>query len=83
MDIASGRAATDEEMKGVAVCALAIVEDMEEDGITDSGLEYFTLLADGVLRMGNDSLRAYIQDETPDCEICAALKKRIRQTQKN
>ncbi len=80
MDIASGREAADKHMKGVAVSALAIVEDMEEDGITDSGLEYFILLADGVLRMGNESLSVYIQDGTPDCEICAALIKRMRQT---
>ncbi|MDP2826197.1 MAG: hypothetical protein Q8O52_26355 [Sulfuritalea sp.] len=79
-EIAAGHGAVDGFTKGIASNALAIVEDMEEDGITELGLRYFLLFADEIVLVGNVSLHTYLQDGAPDCEICAALMKRMRQT---
>lgn len=70
-----------DSLADVANCAIGIVHDMQESGITEYGLQTFYELASIVLSQHGQSLDHYLHNEVANCEICRALKIRFPDAQ--
>lgn len=77
-DIIRSHQTTERSLAGVAKCAMDVVHDMHEAGITEFGLQTFHELATIVLKEHGQALDQYLGHEGADCAICAALKLRFQ-----
>lgn len=79
MKVVAGEEATgpDRHKDGAFTFALNIVSDIREYGMTATDVEILHSLVDSICSDGHGALLSLIRSNCPDCEICAALVKRM------
>ncbi|MCF8198909.1 MAG: hypothetical protein K9J42_09100 [Sulfuritalea sp.] len=65
------------KQEGTFTSALNIILDIQEYGMTPTDAEILHGLVDSICSDGHGALRSLIRAEAPDCEVCAALAKRM------
>ncbi|MCF8199868.1 MAG: hypothetical protein K9J42_13975 [Sulfuritalea sp.] len=67
----------DRDKCGAFTCALNIVSDIREYGMTSTDVEILHSLVDSICTDGHSALLSLIRSNSPVCEICEALAKRM------
>lgn len=64
----------------VAAAALDIIRDACEESLTARDVACLADLVTEIRNEGHTGLSIYLQEDVPDCRICAALAERLRLT---
>lgn len=64
-------------LASAAKCALNIIADIQQYGAKQFDIQFLHSVIDPVFKESNTSLFDHLIENTPDCEICAAIKARI------
>lgn len=61
----------------VAQAALGIIRDAHDESLTAHDIDCLADLVTEICNEGYTGLRIYLQEDAPDCPICAALARRL------
>ena len=75
--LVQGNSASEPEVRKAASLALQIISEADEQGLSRGAADCLAALVVSIFRDSNHPVLVYLRDDSPDCNICEAMRNQI------